>query len=184
VGFTVTSIAPGKTSVSVADNHSQTQSVNVLVNGGSLSLSSSVLNFTVSDNTSGFLSLPPIGVTGTLETTAGGSGHIYVQAPGNITGANGGVLLISYLHYDCSGAVDANTNQGGVFNNTAQPYIQLNAGGNSNDCLTVTDHTGQGQFSNLSFNLNLFLNDYTVPADTYRSGANGNGSFFLTLSAT
>jgi hypothetical protein len=154
--------------------------VNIVVSGGTISISgSSVASFTVSDNTNQHLAGTPVRVTGSLETTATGGASIFVNSPGDIVGAKNGLLKISYLTYNCTG--NGTVNQGATF---TPGFIQLIANSSAGNCMTFGNSGGAGQFSTLDFNVNLFLNDLVVPADTYNTSAAGNSPFTIVLSAT
>lgn len=174
VSFTVTptGTAFGSTSITVTDNHTGSASVNVLVTGGTIAIpGSSTATFTANDNANAHLSGSSIRVTGSLQTTASGTGQIAVKSPANITGTHGGSLLIGYLTYNCT-ANGSGNDQGGTF---APGFLSLIASAQAANCVTfpATD------FATLDFNLNLFLDDRAVKADTYT----GSG-FQVVLSAT
>lgn len=161
----------GPTTVTVKDDHNGSQNVNVVVTGGTISAGSNTVGFTSTDNTKAHLAGAPITVTGSLQTTSTGTGQIAVSSPGNITGTHGGTLLIGYLTYNCTGNGSGN-NQGGAF---ASGFLQLIASTTATPCVTFPS----SQFSNLNFNINLFLDDRALPADNYT----GSG-FQIVLSAT
>lgn len=162
----------GPTTVTITDDHGGSQNVNVVVTGGTITASTNTIGFTSFDNVSSHLAAGvPISVTGSLQTTSAGSGQIAVSAPGNITGTNGGTLLIGYLTYNCTTNGTGN-NQGGSF---AGGFLQLIANTTASPCVTFPAN----QFSSLNFNLNLFLDDRALPADSYT----GSG-FQIVLSAT
>jgi hypothetical protein len=81
------------------------------------------------------------------------------MSPGNITGTHGGSLLIAYLTYNCT-ANGSGTNQGGIF---ATGFLQLIASTQASSCVTFPSNG----FANLDVNVNLFLDDRPIPADTY-----------------
>jgi hypothetical protein len=174
VVFTVTPTGIGNTTVKITDNHSGVKSVPVTVAGATIGVSgSSTASFTVNDNTNQHLAATPIRITGRLQTTAGGTGaQVYIGAPADITGTNGGTLKISYLSYDCT-PNGAGNNQGGTFSGG---FLQLTASSTASNCLTFPAN----QFANLDFNVNLFLNDLVVPADSYSS----TGGFTVYVSQT
>lgn len=170
--FTVTSKGFGQTNIAVTDNHSGTQNVAVLVSGASISISgSSTATFNAPDNSNAHLPASAVRVTGAMETTATGNAQIYVSSPSSISGTHGGSIPIARLTYNCTGNGSGN-NQGATF---ATGFLQLVVGAGPN-CMTFP----ASQFSNLDFNLNLFLDDRSMPADTYTS-TNG---FSVVLSAT
>ena len=181
VTYTVTPVNFGKTTATVRDARPSSASVNVLVSGGTIAISgSSTATFSVSDNTNQHLAATPVRITGSLETTASGGASVFVDSPSDIVGSNNGVLKISYLAYNCTGN-GAGSNQGGTF---ASGFIQLVANSSAGDCVTFGNGAGAGQFANLDFNVNLFLNDLVVPADTYNTSTAPNSPFVVVLSAT
>jgi len=150
----------------------------VVVPGGTLSVAGSPIAFNVTDNTNRFYpNIAPLVVTGGLQTTGSGSASIAVLSPTNITGTHGGTLKISFLTYDCTG-IGSGNNQGATFVNQSQPYTSLVASGTAGACInfpgsaTVTP--------TLDFDLNLFLDDRTLPADNYQTTG---GGFTLLLTA-
>lgn len=172
VSFNVSPTGFGTTSITVTDNHSGSKAVSVLVSGGSIAIPGSTnASFIANDNTNAHLPASPIRVTGSLQTTGTGSAQIAVVSPGNISGAHGGSLLIGYLTYNCT-ANGAGNDQGGSF---APGFLQLIAGTQASSCVTFPSN----QFATLDLNVNLFMDDRPVAADTYT----GNG-FQVVLTAT
>lgn len=171
--FTVSPVgtAFGPAHVTVTDDHGGGQSVDVVVTGGTISAESNNVSFTADDNTNPHLASSPISVTGSMQTTSSGTGQIAVSAPADISGSHGGSLLIGYLTYNCTGSGTGN-NQGGAF---AGGFLQLIAGDTASPCVTFPSD----QYATLNFNVNLFLDDRALPADTYY----GSG-FQIVLSAT
>jgi hypothetical protein len=112
----------------------------------------------VQDNTNQFLASDGgnITVTGTLITKiATGAGSIAIAAPANITGSGGGSLPISALSMTCSGGAQT----GQAF---ATAHTALTASSSTN-CATF----GANYETPLNFTLGMFLDDRTLPADTY-----------------
>jgi hypothetical protein len=172
VSFSVSPTGFGTTSIAVTDNHSGSRSVSVLVSGGSIAIAgSTTAAFTASDNTNAHLAASPIQVSGSLQTTATGSAQLAVMSPANITGTHGGSLLIAYLTYNCT-ANGSGNDQGGIF---ATGFLQLIASTQASSCVTFPSN----QFASLDVNVNLFLDDRPIPADTYT----GTG-FQVVLTAT
>gem|GEM_PF-5219636 len=161
----------GPTTVTVSDDHNSSQDVSIVVTGGTITAGSNSVGFTSTDNASAHLAGAPITVTGSLQTTSTGTGQIAVSSPGNITGTHGGTLFIGYLTYNCS-ANGSGNNQGGTF---PGGFLQLIANTTATPCVTFP----ASQFSNLNFNVNLFLDARALPADNYT----GSG-FQIVLSAT
>ena len=124
-----------------------------------LSLSGTAFTWAnVQDNTNQFLAADGgnVTVTGTLITKIGtGSGSIAISSPANITGTGGGSLPISALSITCSGT--AKTGQAFA---TAQTAL---AASSSTNCATY----GANFNTPLNFTLGMFLDDRTIPADTY-----------------
>lgn len=182
VQYTVTPNAYGKSTITIGDTRQQSQNVSVLVPGGTISLpNSSIAAFgTVNDNTNQFLPATPIRVTGSMETTTTGGANVYVTSPSDIIGSSGDLLKISYLTYNCS-TNDGTKNQGGTF---TSGHIQLIANTAASNCLAFGNAGGTGQYADLDFNVNLFLDDRTVPADTYSTATGANTQFTVVLSAT
>lgn len=184
VTYTVTPVNYGKSTISVSDVRPSSQSVSVLVSGGTISIpmgSSHTASFaTINDNTNQHLAATPIRITGSVETTASGGANIYVLSPGDIIGSGGDVLKIAYLTYNCT-SNDSSKNQGGSF---ATGFLALIANTAAANCLTFGNAGGTGQYADIDLNVNLFLDDRTVPADTYTTGSGQNNPFQVVLSAT
>jgi hypothetical protein len=184
VTYTVTPVNFGKSTITVSDVRPTSQTVSVLVSGGTIAIpmgSSHIASFgTIKDNTNQHLAATPIRVTGSVETTASGGANVYVLSPGDITGTSGNLLKISNLTYNCT-SNDPAKNQGGQF---ATGFIQLIANTAAANCLTFGNAAGTGQFADLDLNVNLFLDDRTLPADTYSTASGANTPFQVVLSAT
>lgn len=116
----------------------------------------------VQDNTNQFLASDGgnITVTGKLITKIGsGSGSIAIAAPPNITGTGGGTLPISALSITCAGAAN-----GGQTFATAQTALVASS---STNCATY----GANYNTAINFTLGMFLDDRTIPADSYPATA-------------
>lgn len=181
VTYTVTPVNFGKSTVTVTGT-GPSQAVSVLVSGGTIGISGSKTAAfgTINDNTNQYLPASAIHVTGSVETTANGGANVYVLSPGDIIGSSGDVLKISYLTYSCT-SNDTSKNQGGTF---STGFLQLIANTAAANCLTFGNAGGTGQYADLDLNVNLFLDDRTLPADTYSTATGRNNPFQVVLSAT
>lgn len=144
----------------VAATQNTTVTVTVTKNAtANISLSGSAFTWAnVQDNTNQFLAADGgnLTVTGTLITKIGtGSGSIAIASPANITGTGGGSLPISALAITCSGGVVS----GESF---ATAHTALTASSSTN-CATY----GANFDTALNFTLGMFLDDRTIPADSY-----------------
>jgi hypothetical protein len=97
-------------------------------------------------------------------TPAIGSGSITITAPAAITGSNGAPLNVSDVSVTCSGT--AQSGQTFVANRT--PLV---AGG------SITCATYSAGFVSLSVSVTIqfFLNDQTIPADSYLTSSTAFG---------
>lgn len=132
--------------------------------GASISLSSNSFNWgSVTDASSANLASDdgPITVTGNIATTSTtGSGSVIVTAPANLTGSNNAsnIIPISALSMVCSGGGNSGTNA----TPTYAPQQALSA---STSCASW----GAGAIVNVNFSLAMFLDDRSIPVDTYTS---------------
>jgi hypothetical protein len=131
-----------------------------------ISLSSNAFQWgNVTDNATQYLASDggAITVTGSIATSStDGSGSISVQAPANLVGSasSSDVLPISNLSVTCSGSGNTGTNAAPAY--AAQQALTASG---STACATW----GAGANVNVDFSLAMFLDDRTVPVDTYTS---------------
>jgi hypothetical protein len=131
-----------------------------------ISLSSNAFQWgNVTDNATQYLASDggAVTVTGSIATSStGGSGSISIQTPADLVGTanSSDVLPISSLSVTCSGSGNTGTN-------AAPTYAtqQALAASGSTACATW----GAGANVNVNVSLAMFLDDRTVPVDTYTS---------------
>jgi hypothetical protein len=163
--------------VKITDANGNSGTENVVVSGGTISISTSTVSWNnVTNNQQQFFgsSGGNVMVTGSLMTVNTGS-QIAIDSPAftnaAITGTHGGQMPIAALAYSCSGSVNKNSNQGASFSSQNLAFIN---GSLSQPCVSFSADT----FSTINFNLSFFLDVRDLPADTY----NANG-FLVVLSA-
>lgn len=142
----------------------------------------------VTDNGMQFLAASNNGsavINASLRTTAtSGVGQIYFTAPANLVGSGGAsVPTNGVLSYTCTGSYNEYNPSTGTSSSTNLPTPTGNptaVGTGNNNCVTLS--TGGHSIQNSTINLNLFLDDRTIPADNYTAA--GNNGFTITVSAT
>lgn len=142
----------------------------------SITLSSSSFAWaSVTDNSTQYLPSDggAITITGSIATSSvSGAGSVSVTAPANLTGTTTttDILPISALSLTCSGTGNTGTNAAPTYK--TQQALQASA---TTACATW----GAGTSANLNFSLAMFLDDRSIPVDSYTSSG-----FAVVASAT
>lgn len=125
----------------------------------SLTVTPGAMSFTSSGITNQYLAASTtLAITGTLVTKSS-TGSIAMLSPGNITGGAGGLLKISYLSMTCAGPAQT----GESFVATKTPLVASS----SVNCATFANGYNSGSFGGVNLTLSLFLDERTLPADSY-----------------